>query len=118
MGLTAVILAAAGAHVVPETAVSSKGNWETAVSMHFYHALALLGLAALMRMGSSLFLSVTACCFAAGTVLFSGTLYLGAVSGPNLPPGTAPLGGLILMTGWTSLILYFGIALRTRNKEQ
>jgi uncharacterized membrane protein YgdD (TMEM256/DUF423 family) len=41
----------------------------------------------------------------AGALLFSGTLYLRAVGVDAFPGPVTPLGGLIAMTGWMTLIM-------------
>lgn len=104
-GLLAVILAAAGAHVLPQDGVEAQKLWATALQMHLFHTAALLGLAALIQPGSPGPGLWSGILMTAGMVLFSGSLYLRA-SGFTLVPGpVTPFGGLLLMAGWTTLIL-------------
>ena len=53
-------------------------------------------------------------CWTAGTVLFSGSLYLLALGGPRWLGPVTPLGGLALLAGWLLLAL---AALRGRRTE-
>ena len=61
-----------------------------------YHALAM-GLAALVSAGRA---SVA---FLGGTVLFSGSLYLLALTGIPILGAVTPIGGLCFIAGWALL---------------
>ncbi|MBI4061621.1 MAG: DUF423 domain-containing protein [Elusimicrobia bacterium] len=74
--------------------------FETGVRYQVYHALALLLLAALRGPEKA------GWCFAAGIVLFSGSLYLLALTGVRKWGAVAPVGGLLFLIGW--LIVLFG----------
>ena len=71
-----------------------------------WHALALVALVVLVRRAGGtarLALRLAGWLFVAGILLFSGTLYALATTGP-LPVGmTAPLGGSAFMLGWVVL---------------
>jgi uncharacterized membrane protein YgdD (TMEM256/DUF423 family) len=70
-----------------------------------YHALALLGVAyAAQRFGGSL-VSASGWLLLAGTLIFSGSLYLLAISGVKILGAVAPIGGLCLLAGWACLAL-------------
>jgi uncharacterized membrane protein YgdD (TMEM256/DUF423 family) len=103
--LIAVALGAFGAHALKaqlET-LGNQATWETAVVYQMWHALALLILASYKirnRAGS-----ITAICFCLGVPLFSGSLYWLALDGPRWLGPITPLGGLLLMLGWCSLIV-------------
>ena len=80
-------------------------TYETAARYHVYHALALLAVAfAAQRFGGGL-VTVAGWLFLAGIVLFSGTLYLLALSGVKVLGAVAPLGGACLLAGWGCLAL-------------
>lgn len=98
----AVGLGAFGAHALKGTlaAHASTEVWKTAVLYHFLHALALLVLAALPGTGRL----VTAL-FLAGILLFSGSLYLLALTNIRWLGAITPLGGLCFLAGWLMLIL-------------
>jgi uncharacterized membrane protein YgdD (TMEM256/DUF423 family) len=99
-GAIGVLLAAFGAHGLdPYLDEASMQTWQTAARFHLFHALAL-GLSAAHP--SRPRLAVLG--FGAGIVLFSGSLYVMAVSDLNLGPIT-PLGGLAFVAGWTALAM-------------
>jgi uncharacterized membrane protein YgdD (TMEM256/DUF423 family) len=98
-----VALGAFGAHALKGTlqAHGTTDVWNKAVLYHFIHALALVVLAALpvvSRAASSLFV--------AGIVLFSGSLYLLALTNVKWLGAITPLGGLCLLVGWFCLVLW------------
>jgi uncharacterized membrane protein YgdD (TMEM256/DUF423 family) len=71
-----------------------------------YHALALLALAALAGASereADRFLAIAAWLFIAGTVLFSGSLYLLALTGIRALARVTPFGGSAFLLGWLSL---------------
>ena len=76
--------------------------WETGARYQLIHALALLGLASLgTRMGTAGRLAGFAFCF--GILIFSGSLYVLAVTGLRWLGAITPLGGLLLILGWLLL---------------
>ena len=104
-GFLAVALGAFGAHALRSTMdARMQSVYATASQYHFFHtfALALVGLThrkdqerATIRSGS-LFLS--------GMTIFSGSLYWLAISGWTTLGMITPLGGLLLLAGWLSLV--------------
>jgi uncharacterized membrane protein YgdD (TMEM256/DUF423 family) len=78
--------------------------FETGARYHMYHALAI-GLAALAARSSaaSTPASVAAGFFLAGIVLFSGSLYLLALTGVRSLGFVTPFGGLAFLVGWIAL---------------
>lgn len=110
-GILAVAFGAFGAHGLKERiSVSDIEIWKTAVEYHFYHTLALLFLSTFSRSRSRLINSAY-WCFSFGILLFSGSLYLLAVSNLLkfdfafvLGPMT-PVGGLLFILGWGCLLL-------------
>jgi uncharacterized membrane protein YgdD (TMEM256/DUF423 family) len=76
--------------------------FETAGRYHMYHALAI-GLAALCRRGAAASpASWAAGFFLAGIVLFSGSLYLFALTGFRPLAFVTPFGGLAFLVGWAT----------------
>ena len=69
--------------------------WNTAVLYHLVHVPVLLWLAREQSSPRIPFL-----CFAFGILLFSGSLYLLAVTGFTWLGAITPIGGLLLMAGW------------------
>jgi uncharacterized membrane protein YgdD (TMEM256/DUF423 family) len=118
-GASAVLFGAFGTHVLGQDLADhgTRAVWETAVNYHFYHALALLGMAAWMRRvptGVAARRATQAVkCWTAGIILFSGSLYAYALGGPHLLVWVTPLGGLGLIAGW---IAAAGAALAPRSE--
>lgn len=104
-GLFAVVLGAFGAHALKARLDAyGQGIWETAVQYHFYHALALLavGIVALGQPQSTLLRS-SGWLFLLGTLVFSGSLYLLALTGTRWLGAVTPIGGLAFIGGWACL---------------
>jgi len=99
-----VILGAFGAHGLEEkfATVGEKaaGWWQTAVFYHLIHAVALFALATRGRNHIS---KVAWICLIAGIVLFSGSLYIMAVTGITKLGMITPLGGLAFIIGWIAI---------------
>lgn len=97
----AVALGAFGAHAQKARfAADAAGFWQTAVLYHGWHALALIavGIVLLLRPDVAAF-RWAAWLFVAGIVLFSGSLYVLALTGVIVHAVT-PIGGLALLAGW------------------
>jgi uncharacterized membrane protein YgdD (TMEM256/DUF423 family) len=106
--LLAVAAGAFGAHALRgRLDPAALGVFETAARYQMYHALALLGVALLLpalRSGAGL-ARAAGYCFAAGIVLFSGSLYALALSGVRVLGAITPLGGVAFLAGWALLAL-------------
>lgn len=76
--------------------------FETAVRYQLLHGLGLLVLAALARHGCRI--GWAARCILAGTVLFSGSIYLLVLTTARWPGPITPIGGVLLLLGWTVLL--------------
>jgi uncharacterized membrane protein YgdD (TMEM256/DUF423 family) len=99
----AVILGAFGAHGLRgRLDAYSMGIYERAVFYHFVHALGLLAVSILPRIGVLLPAAGAWVCWllAAGILLFSGSLYLLAVTGQRTLGAVTPLGGLAFIAAW------------------
>ena len=103
LGLTAVMLGAFGAHGLRERLGPMIEVYRTGVLYHLVHALAALAvaLAADRLRRPRLIVGL----FGAGVAIFSGTLYLLAITGLTWLGAITPIGGLLLMAGWAALIL-------------
>jgi uncharacterized membrane protein YgdD (TMEM256/DUF423 family) len=98
----AVMIGAFGAHGL-EGKISQKAldTYQTGVTYHFYHALALLSLSAFHHQK---IYSKLACLFIAlGILLFSFNCYLYALTGIKTFAMIVPLGGLSFILGWLTL---------------
>jgi uncharacterized membrane protein YgdD (TMEM256/DUF423 family) len=101
LGAVGVGLGAFGAHGLKERlAGPGLELWRTAVLYHLVHAVALLAIALAERLRGR---TLTAALFAAGVVIFSGTLYAMALGGPRWLGAITPLGGASFIAGWVTL---------------
>ena len=99
----AVILGAFGAHGLKgRLDAYAMGVYEKAVFYHFIHALGMLVTSTLPKSGALSSLTAARVCalFTAGIVLFSGSLYLLAISGITVLGAITPLGGLAFIAAW------------------
>lgn len=84
----------------------------TGAQYGLWHTIALLGVAALAARGApSRWLSFSAIAFAAGIVLFSGTLFARALVGWTWISALTPTGGIAFIAGWLLLAAH-GATLR------
>ena len=80
---------------------------QTAARYQMYHAIALLivGVVSTIPQFSPRWLKLAALAFILGIVLFSGSLYLLALTGIKWLGAFTPLGGLAFISGWLALII-------------
>lgn len=99
----AVGLGAFGAHALKPTLTANAMTdvWNKAVLYHFVHALALLVLASLPGANRA-----ASWLFVAGIVIFSGSLYVLAVTNVKWLGAITPLGGLCFLAGWLTLVVW------------
>ena len=99
-GTTAVLIAAATAHEPPALLSDADlARVQTAVRYQIWHALALLGTAALATITSSSWLRVAGYGLALASLLFCSGLYLLSFTGMALFGWVTPLGGRSFMAG-------------------
>lgn len=103
-GFLGVAFGAFGAHAL-RTRLDGEmlAVYRTAVDYQFVHALALLAIGLLARGSPSPLLGASGLCFAAGILVFSGSLYALALSGVRALGAVTPLGGLLFLAGWVLL---------------
>jgi len=101
---TGVALGAFGAHALKASLSADLLQvFETGVKYQMYHAVALLALSALpayrdgWRRAPKLLL--------AGTLVFSLSLYVLALSGVKVLGAVTPIGGVLMLAGWVQVIL-------------
>ncbi len=104
----AVAAGAFGAHALKaHLSAEMLQTWKTAVDYHFYHALGLLLIGVLSVALPGMPLKWPAILLTAGIVLFSGSLYVLAITGTKWLGAITPLGGLSFIAGW--LLLAFTV---------
>ena len=98
----AVALGAFGAHALRSTLETRDmlDVWNKAVLYHFIHAIALFALALYGTANRGAWWLLFA-----GIFLFSGSLYLLALSNVRWLGAITPLGGLCFLAGWAWLII-------------
>lgn len=103
-GFVAVAFGAFAAHgLTGKIEPHALQTFETGARYHMYHALAI-GLAAIAGRGAAAPLAnLAAWFFLVGIVLFSGSLYLLAVTGVRLIGIVTPFGGVAFLIGWALL---------------
>jgi len=77
--------------------------FETAARYQMYHALALMIVGGMLPPVPKRGLQVAGWCFVIGIVLFSGSLYVLAVTAMRWVGAITPLGGAAFLTGWLAL---------------
>lgn len=103
-GALGVILGAFGAHGLKEK-LSEKmlANWMTGVEYHFYHTFAILAVGLLAMHIPSRAISSSGWAFLIGILIFSGSLYVMALTGITKLGMITPIGGLAFIIGWVLL---------------
>jgi uncharacterized membrane protein YgdD (TMEM256/DUF423 family) len=106
-GGLAVALGAFGAHGLKSRLTTQRLEiFKTAVRYQMYHALALLLAAfATIRWSESEYPLLGGWLFILGTVLFSGSLYILALSSRRRWGAVAPLGGVSFLAVWVCLAI-------------
>ena len=109
-GVLSVVLGAFAAHGL-EDQLSDRhmATFRTAVLYHFLHTLALLAVISLPdQLTKPSLCHWAAVSFAAGIVLFSGSLYLLVLTNTPTLGMVTPLGGLAFIAGWGLLFFAAG----------
>lgn len=104
-GFLAVAFGAFGAHGLKQKlSADMLAVYQTGVQYHFYHTFALFGVALLMlQLPQSTALRWSALLFCVGILIFSGSLYVLAVTGIRWLGAITPLGGVAFLAGWILL---------------
>ncbi|HET7371358.1 MAG TPA: DUF423 domain-containing protein [Gammaproteobacteria bacterium] len=102
---TGVILGAFGAHALrAQLTAEMLAVWHTATLYQFVHSLGLLAVGILVfHLGAPPLLRAAGWLMVAGIVLFSGSLYVLAISGVRWLGAITPVGGLAFIVAWLLL---------------
>lgn len=100
LGFLGVALGAFGAHGLHDLLVKNgrEANWETAVLYHLVHAAVLVAISR-----GEILPRAAWWMFTSGIIVFSGTLYVLAITNMKWLGAITPLGGLALLGGWLAL---------------
>jgi uncharacterized membrane protein YgdD (TMEM256/DUF423 family) len=109
LGAIGVMVGAFGAHALKAmlTAAGRFDTFETGVRYQFYHAIALILVGILAKEFPAKTLTYSGYCFLAGTLVFSGSLYLICFTGITAFGAIAPIGGTSLAVAW--LLLFWTV---------
>jgi uncharacterized membrane protein YgdD (TMEM256/DUF423 family) len=100
----AVALGAFGAHGLDGRVTTDRlATFETGVRYHMYHALGLLAVGLLLRQRGGRVLRAAAWSFAAGVLIFSGSLYVLVLTDTPILGAVTPFGGVAFIAGWALL---------------
>lgn len=105
-GALAVIFGAFGAHGLESRLDAAMlATYNTGVLYHLIHAAALVGLVfAPERLWRGPWMARAGSAWLAGVVVFSGSLYVLAVTGITALGAITPIGGLAFILGWVFLV--------------
>ena len=96
----------------PTLSPDSLAVFETGVRYQMYHAFALFAAAWGFARWQARTFALAGWLFVAGIIVFSGSLYLMALTGTRWLGAVTPLGGLAFLAGW--LCLAWGAAIKLR----
>lgn len=104
-GLLAVAIGAFGAHGLKQKLPADLlAVYQTGVQYHFYHTLALLAVGLLVhQFPQTTAFKSSGWLMVIGMLVFSGSLYLLAITGIRWLGAITPLGGIALLLGWAAL---------------
>lgn len=103
LGFLVVVLGAFGAHALKATLSPYELSiWQTAIQYQMFHTPVILGLSFIP---SNKYLDKALTCFVSGIIIFSGSLYILAISGIKILGMVTPIGGVILIIAWVLLFV-------------
>jgi uncharacterized membrane protein YgdD (TMEM256/DUF423 family) len=104
-GFVAVAFGAFGAHALrSKLSADMLAVFETGVRYQMFHALAILIVALALARMDGWILRGAGWCFTAGIILFSGSLYILALTGIRTLGAVTPFGGVAFLAGWALLV--------------
>jgi len=104
LGALAVMLGAFAAHGLrDQLSPRLLDVFRTGVDYQFWHVAALMAVGLLQQRARCFGFSLSAAAFLTGVLLFSGSLYVLALSGVHWLGAITPLGGTAFIIGWLSL---------------
>ena len=105
-GCLVVILGAFGAHGLKDVLDDyGLSIFNKAVLYHMFHTFAILVLGLIEKIQPEIQLHLAGWAFLLGIVLFSGSLYILAVTGFKWMGMITPIGGVFFIIGWVLLLL-------------
>ena len=106
LSMLSVVLGAFGAHYLKNTLNDySLSVFQTGVLYQFFHSVGILVLVLLSKSINNLNLDLSIWFFTLGIILFSGSLYLLAITGLKWLGAITPIGGMFFILGWMFLFM-------------
>jgi uncharacterized membrane protein YgdD (TMEM256/DUF423 family) len=106
-GAMAVLLGAFGAHLLKQMISPEMLEvFKTGIQYQFYHTFALLMVGLLMNLNPTKSLKWSGYLFMSGILIFSGFLYLLALTGIKTLGMIVPIGGVMFVTGWICMLIH------------
>ena len=106
LAFVGVGMGAFGAHALKaQLDAQALATFEVGVRYQMYHALGLLAVAWVHERWPSRLVQTAGWLFIAGTLVFSGSLYLLVLLGVSALGAVTPFGGVGLLAGWACLAL-------------
>jgi uncharacterized membrane protein YgdD (TMEM256/DUF423 family) len=106
LALIAVAAGAFGAHGLRARLTEDMlAIFETAARYQMYHSLGLIGVAVAVAQWPNNFTQAAGWSFVVGIVIFSGSLYVLALTGARWLGAITPIGGVAFLVGWACLAL-------------
>ena len=107
-GFLSVALGAFGAHALKARLDDySMEVYQTAANYQFLHAIVLLIVGTLAMQSTTRFLNLSGWLFIAGIIIFSSSLYGLALTQIKPLGAITPIGGILLLGAWLSLLIHF-----------
>jgi uncharacterized membrane protein YgdD (TMEM256/DUF423 family) len=107
LGMLAVILGAFGAHGLEKSLDPHMlKRFHTGVEYQFYHGVTLLVVGLLWERQQNHWLAAAGYAFSSGVLLFSGSLYVYAITDITAIAMITPFGGTAFIIGWLCLLRY------------
>ena len=105
-GCLVVILGAFGAHGLKDILDDyGKSIYNKAVLYHMFHTIGILILGLINKIQPEFQLYLAGWAFLCGIILFSGSLYILAITGIGPLGMITPIGGIFFIIGWILLLL-------------
>ena len=114
-GATGVIMGAVGSHALKEHPAEALKFFQIGNKYQIYHALFLLILGLLQHRYPGRLMNLSIFSTIAGTVLFSGSLYLLTLAKIKVGMIT-PIGGMLLISAWILLLIHV-LLTKTQSKQ-
>lgn len=104
LGAVGVAMGAFGAHALRSRVEARQLEiWDTAARYQLWHALALVLVGLWVARDAVPAARLAGGAFLAGTLIFSGSLYLLVLTGKTWLGAITPIGGVLLIVGWVAL---------------